>query len=474
MIKSIGWILMLSALPFTGNAQQTDDPVLIKVNGNPVTRSEFEYLYHKNNDLSSVAKTSLDDYVNLFTNYRLKVEAAKAARLDTLSSFRKEFLSYRNMQLIPHLIDTVFVDSIARSVYSQLQKELNGADMVRVAHVFVKVPQKASDAERKKAENKIDSIYDLIKKGNDFSEIAKQCSEDHSTAQAGGLLPWIGPKSTLKEFEDVAYSLQPGQLSKPFLSTAGYHIILMKERKGLESFAEKKREILYYLEAQGLNNIAFERQIKKLIKDSGNKLTKDDILENAEKELTKSDPQLKYLINEYYDGLLLYEISNREVWSKTSKDTVAVEDYFKKHKRNYSWDEPRFKGFVYLCKNSAQLKDVKNILKKHKNGDWASILREKYNSKEPKQVLVVQKLFKVGDNPYVDKVIFKKEEPLINKDYPYYGCYGEKLKKNPKDVLDVFSQVLSDYQEEKEKEWVESLRKQFIVEVDRNVLKTVK
>ncbi len=90
-------LLWLAALP----AAAQDDPVVLRINGKDVPRSEFEYNFNKNNAEGVLDKKNLDEYVNLFINYKRKVEAAKEAGFDTLTSFRKEFRTYRDQQLRP-------------------------------------------------------------------------------------------------------------------------------------------------------------------------------------------------------------------------------------------------------------------------------------------------------------------------------------------------------------------------------------
>lgn len=96
--------------------------------------------------------------------------------------------------------------------------------------------------------------------------------------------------------------------------------------------------------------------------------------------MTAKDDQLKYLVQEYHDGLLLYEISNRLVWEKAARDEEALAAYFAKHKKNYAWDEPRFKGIAYHVKNQADVKAVKKALKGKPFDEWAEVLRSSFNA----------------------------------------------------------------------------------------------
>lgn len=77
-----------------------NDPAIMTINGQPVSRSEFEYSYNKNNADGVIDKKSVEEYVDLFVNYKLKVQAALDAKLDTLKSFKQEFLTYRNQQSV--------------------------------------------------------------------------------------------------------------------------------------------------------------------------------------------------------------------------------------------------------------------------------------------------------------------------------------------------------------------------------------
>ena len=211
------FFLPIFALAFSlGTFAQSNDPILMRINGKPVTRSEFEYSYNKNSNIEgAVEHKTVDEYVEMFVNYKLKVEAAEAMRMDTLSSFKGEFAQYRDIQLKPFLVDSAFIDSVAYSVYTQTQAQLKGKDMLRVAHILLMVPQNATQGAVDFTSHRIDSIYDALKHGADFAEMAKQFSDGRGTRAKGGELPWIGPDMTLKEFEDAAYALQNGEMSRP-------------------------------------------------------------------------------------------------------------------------------------------------------------------------------------------------------------------------------------------------------------------
>lgn len=468
--------ILLSALAFTLGAAafaQSVDPVIMTIAGKPITRSEFEYSYNKNGNIEgAVEQKTVEEYVDMFINYKLKVAAAEAAQLDTMTSFRQEFEQYRNMQLLPHLVDTVYIDSVARSLYDRTKEQMKGEDLLRVAHILVVAKQDASEEEVKKANNKIDSLYLALQKGDDFAELAKQYSEDPGTSGKGGELPWIGPGMTLKEFETEAYKLQPGDISKPVKSSVGYHIIKMLERKQLEPYDTLKTNIIASLKRQGIEDLSAENRIGKIVAANKGRLDREAVLDSVMNAEIVKDPSLDYLIEEYHDGLLLYEISKREVWDPASEDVENLERVFKENKEKYVWTEPRFKGFVIHAKSEKALKKAKKILKKNADGQWRKIIKEELN----KDSLLVRVsgpiLVKQGENQYVDQYVFDGEPAKSKSIFPIAGVAGKKYKQ-PKIYADVKSQVEADYQEELEKAWIEKLRKQFPFSVDQSVLSTV-
>ena len=184
------------------------------------------------------------------------------------------------------------------------------------------------------------------------------------------------------------------------------------------------------------------------------------------------DPNLKYLVQEYHDGLLLYEISNRNVWDKAANDEAGLVEYFKKHKKNYKWDAPRFKGIAYHVKNQADVERVKDAVKNLPFDKWAEVLRKTFNS-DSVQIRVEKGIFKMGDNALVDRDVFKKDTTVkTNPKYPIDAVYGQVMKA-PKEMDDVRGLVVADYQEQLEKEWVDGLRKKATIKINDDVVATV-
>ncbi len=451
------------------------DPVVMTVNGVPVPRSEFEYSYNKNNGDGVIDKKTVDEYAELYANYKLKVAAALDERLDTLSSFKEEYLMYRDQQVRPTMVTDAEVLSEARKAYDRTKESIGPRGLIQPAHIFFRLSTKATPQEQERVRQRADSAYNALKGGADFAELAKAVSQDPRSAMRGGLIGWMQPHQAYPEFEDVAYSLQPGDLSQPFLAPDGYHIVLMKDRKQLEPFEQLKDMIVRSFEQQGIREAIAEQKLKQMTAGHES-LNKEDVMNRRADSLAAVDPEMKYLMLEYHDGLLLYEISNREVWDKAAKDEAGLRAWFETHKKDYAWSEPHYKGIAYHVKDKADVKAVKNCVKNLPFDQWAEALRSTFNPDSVIRIRVEKGLFKPGDNPTIDRLVFKSSPSSVSassSDYPIDAVYGKKLKKYPEDYTDVRSQVISDYQEYLEQEWVASLRRRYPVKINSDVLKTV-
>lgn len=455
-------------------AQTANDPIIMTVAGTPVLRSEFEYSYNKNNTDGVIDKKTVEEYVDLFINYKLKVQAALDARIDTTQAFRSEFAQYRDQQLVPSFVTDEDMLVEAHKVYDETKKDIGPDGLIQPAHIMLRLSQKATDAQQKEAKQRIDSIYQALKNGANFEELARKLSQDATSARRGGVVGWVAKNQLVKEFEEAAFALQPGEMSQPVLSPYGWHIIMMKERKEFEPFDFHKESILKYLEQRGIRNSISDRKIEEMVKNSNGTLTKERVMELRADSLSAIDPAMRYLIKEYHDGLLLYEISNKNVWDKAASDDQALARYFKKNKAKYKWDEPRFKGMAYHVKTQSDVKAVANCVKKLKFDEWNEALRKTFNNDSIIRIRVEKGLFKKGDNALIDREVFKKQDVKVDsvKGYPIDATYG-KLIKSPQDYTDVRGLVTADLQDELEHLWVADLRRKYAVTVNDEVLKTV-
>lgn len=456
-------------------AQQNVDPVVMTVGDEPVTRSEFEYNFNKNNTDAVVDKKTVREYADLFAVYKMKVRAALDAKMDTITSFQKEFRHYRDLQIRPLLVPEVVMEKQCQDYYDGMLQALGGKDLIRPAHILVLVPQNADAKVQEEKRLLADSIYNALLQGTAFEELAHTLSDDVQTGKNGGALPWIGPGNTLKEFEDVAYGLQPGEMSKPFLSPVGYHIVKMLERKQLEPFDTLHSQIHSFMERRGVHERLATDALDSIVKKYDGQYTTDQILDMETERLCANNQELKYLVKEYHDGLLLYELCSTQIWEPAKADTVGLERYFKANKKNYAWDTPHFSGMIYYCKSEADVKLVAKMLKKQKDDSkWIGMVREQFN-KDSVMVRMDKRLFTKGENPNVDALVFKvkgKEAKSLD-GFPYIGHVGKVLKKGPAKWTEVATQVVQDYQKVQEDKYVENLRKKYPVVIFEDKLSTV-
>lgn len=205
----------------------TADPVLMTVDGKPVTRSEFEAIYKKNNKDAAVTKQALDEYLDLFINYKLKVRAAEELGMDTVGKFKTELDGYRKQLARPYLIDRNLNDDLIKEAFDRSQIE------VRASHILASLPAEPAPGDTAAAWKKIMAIRDRVIAGEDWASVAsaKNGSDDPSAAKNGGDLGWFSALQMVYPFENAVYSTQPGQISKPVRTRFGYHIIKVVDKR---------------------------------------------------------------------------------------------------------------------------------------------------------------------------------------------------------------------------------------------------
>ena len=625
---------------------QTTDPVLMTINNKPVLKSEFEYIYNKNNSNNSLDKKTLDEYVDLFINFKLKVEEAKTQGIDTTKSFITELAGYRSQLTKPYLTDSKVDDALLHEAYDRSKEDVD------VSHILIRIPQNATpvdtlkafneinaiwkrvqkedfakvakevsqdqsadqnsghigwisafrtvypfesmayntpvgsiskpvrtafgyhilkiharrnslgeilvqhimiftskgeETQNKKAKVTIDSIYQRVLAGDDFGTLAKNLSQDKGSSVKNGELPWFGTGRMVPEFETAAFALKNvGDISQPVQSAYGWHIIKLMDKKGLAAFDELKADLerkvkhderanrgqhafltksriaynyqeyptsiqefskllskrtladsTFIAEAAKLNKPLFSfagknftqadfaKYLKKnntteksipseIIDEKIDAFADSELLSFEDSQLEKKYDDFRFLMQEYHDGILLFEVSNREVWEKASKDTPGLAKYFDEHKSDYTWEKPHYKGRIVFCKDNATLAAAKSIVKKANIDSIDKYLRTRLND-SIQYVKIEKGLYVQGDNKAIDDQIFKSKEKYVpTKEYPFFFVTGKLLKNKPEDYSDVRGLVTADYQEFLEREWIKALRAKYPVNVDQNVLKTVK
>jgi peptidyl-prolyl cis-trans isomerase SurA len=175
-------------------------------------------------------------------------------------------------------------------------------------------------------------------------------------------------------------------------------------------------------------------------------------------------------MQEYHEGTLLFEVSNNEVWAKSSVDTVGLTRFFEANKAQYTWDEPHYKGYVVLLKEAKAKKKMQKAIAKLDLDSAALNLLDTY-----KDLVKVEKgLFVKGENPYVDQLVFNSDKASLPEGFADCFVMGKLLPDAPEVYTDVRGLVITDYQDYLEKEWLEKLNKKYPVIIYQDILNTVK
>jgi peptidyl-prolyl cis-trans isomerase SurA len=649
-ISFLSCAVLFAFFPALGSAQQNKDPILMTVGDSKVTVAEFESVYRKNSGKESNSeKKSLNEYVDLYTNFKLKVKEAEEMKLDTSAAFKTELAGYRKQLAQPYLTDKNVNESLLKEAYERKKLEVrsshilikcaenalpkdtlaaytkimgirdmltgkkgpkmefdaaakkysedpsakdNGGDLgyftafdlvypfetavytakigeismpvrtrfgyhlikvadrrpatgeVLVAHIMIKRPKGMTKEDSINSSKKMDEIYQKIKAGASFSDLAKQYSDDKASAPKGGELPWFGLNRMPPEFEKASFDLKNnGDVSEIIQTHYGWHIIKRIDRKSLASFDDMKAELKtkvakdsrsqmgrssmiakikgeykfkdnfklveeFYpvidsgffsgiwkvAKAAKLNKVMFslndskytQADFAKYLEMHQSKRPKTDIkpvidglyklfvddkcIEYEEAHLDQKYPEFKALMQEYRDGILLFDLTDKKVWSKAVKDTVGLKEYYEKNKQNYLWEE-RADASIYTCGTEKIATEVKALLKKKKTDKF---ILDEMNKNSQLNLQIESKAFLPKENSFVDAnwspgtSANKTENGKI-----IFVVVNKLLKPEPKAFNESKGLVTADYQNFLEKEWIDSLRNKYPVTVNKEVLSTI-
>ncbi len=214
------WAAILITSPIS--AQSNEDPVLFTFGDEAVPKSEFIYVYEKHNaqDSNLYSKKSVDEYLNLYTNFKLKVKEAETQGLDTLSEITDQLKQYRKQLAKSYLYDKEISEKLVKEAYDRMTKE------VRTSHILFRVNEDAAPNDTLKVYNKAKEVrHKLLLKGSIFSKFAQQYSEDPSVKDNKGDLGYISAFQTVYPFESAAYNTKVGTVSEPIRTRFGYHLV---------------------------------------------------------------------------------------------------------------------------------------------------------------------------------------------------------------------------------------------------------
>ena len=200
--------------------------VLFTIDNHPYYTDEFIRVYNKNLDLvKDDSQKDLDKYLDLFLGYKLKVEKANKIGLQNGTSYQNELKSYRNQLSKNYVNDSKVTNELVREAYDRMQQE------VRASHILILVDEGALPQDTLKAYNKILDIKKRLDAGEDFVTVAKQTSEDPSVKENNGDLGYFSAFRMVYPFENAAFKTNVGQVSKPFRTRFGYHIVKVVDKR---------------------------------------------------------------------------------------------------------------------------------------------------------------------------------------------------------------------------------------------------
>lgn len=622
-----------------GAAKKAADPVVMTINGKDIRQSEFEYLYNKNNQ-QQIKPQSIDEYVDMFVVYKLKVAEAEAAGVDTTAAFRKEFDGYVADLARPYLRDTTVMQKLVAESYARMATQrkvshimlplgmtgaereasrtrldsirtaiLNGADFAEMARKYsadrsaarnggsmgyitanmfpypfekasyetpvgqiseviddapygyhiikvederpnpgkvsarhiLKLTQGMSEEAAAVKKAQIDSIYTLLKNGGDFAAIAKAESEDPGSAKQGGMLNPFGSGEMVPEFEATAFGQKAGEISAPFKTAYGYHIVQTLEFKGVPSIEEATPAIKQVMTRDSraqmpevaafnafkakhgiaLNAKAMEaakalaaskatpaeafkalagkqkyakvgkrtvtgadivsripENVREASKDayddfsrSVNSLIDELTLNMMRDDLKANNADFRNIVNEYRDGILLFDISSRNVWDRATADPEGMQKYFEANRSKYTWDAPRYKGYVVFATSDSIAGEAKKYLAENniEKDSLTSNLRARFGSDVKIEHVVAAKT----DNPIIAEIAFDgpKAKPVAQ--WKAWFPYAGRVITEPEVATDMRGPVSSDYQAELERRWVEQLRGKYKVKINRKAISAI-
>lgn len=632
-------------------AQQVNDAALLTIAGERVYLSEFKSIFMKNTKKDTLKdEKEIEEYLELFTNYKLKVREARAIGMDTTKSFRDELKGYRSQLTKPYLTDTATENRLLKEAYQRKLSDIKASHIlvkvapdadpkdtaiaykrimqlrnriikgepfakvaretsevgsakddggnfgwftvfrmeypfesgaynakqgevtlpvrsslgyhlvqvtgrreamgvVRVAHILMAIQGKTKE-DSLKAKRQIDDIYEKLKSGSKFEELAKQFSSDKSSGMRGGEIPPFKAGEMVDIYDETVYALKnEGDYSAPFLTDNGWFIVKKVNRKPVPPLDEIKEELKNQVQKDGRYKFAktvFVSKIKKeygfkenrnvlktvtpLIADSyfegkwkkpssayseflcslGKKqFTLQDLvnyMEKTQRRKTRSsipfivnesytrfvdevctqyedeNLEIKYkpfaeLMKEYSDGILLFELTDKKVWSKAIKDTIGLQKFYEENRKSYMWEE-RADADIFRCKDDAAAVKIRKILEKSlKKGYTVSGILKQVNTDTVNKILSVEEVRLVkGEQDFISPDEWKQGLTANSKKDGKTVFLNIKkiIPPEPKSLKEARGIVTTDYQNFLEREWMDELRKKHPVVMGKDAVSIIK
>lgn len=223
----ITFIFLIVLSCFAKSFAQSKSTTLLTLDSKPVTVDEFVYLYTKNHQGNEqvYSKEKINEYFDLFINFKLKVEEARHRGMDTTQAFHKELNSYKEELKKPYTAEKDDLERLTKEAYDRMKQE------VKASHILIAVKPDALPEDTLKAYEKISELRSRIIGGEDFEKLAREFSEDPSAKSNGGSLGYFTALQMVFPFEDAAFKMNTGDVSKPVRTRFGYHILRVEDKR---------------------------------------------------------------------------------------------------------------------------------------------------------------------------------------------------------------------------------------------------
>jgi peptidyl-prolyl cis-trans isomerase SurA len=219
-------IVLVVFLLITKVKAQENNELLFTIDEEKVYTSEFIRVYQKNKDIIVESdEKDFDSYFDRFVNFKLKLKQARDLKFDTLSSYKNELSKYKEQLMGPYLQDPEATEALIVEAYERTVNEVN------VSHILVRINQDVKPSDTLVYFNKISEARNKIVSGTPFQEVAIQYSEDPSVKTNNGDLGYFSAFSMVYEFENAAYNTEIGNVSKPFRTQFGYHVVKVNDKR---------------------------------------------------------------------------------------------------------------------------------------------------------------------------------------------------------------------------------------------------
>ncbi|MCS6917181.1 MAG: peptidylprolyl isomerase [Chitinophagales bacterium] len=425
---------------------------------------------------------------------------------------------------------------------------------VTVAHIFIKLQQKATEEDAQRAKQTIDSVYQALKAGADWDELVRKYSQDRTTVSSGGQLKPFGTGQMVTEFEQAAFALKnPGDYSQPVRTKFGWHIIKLINKKPLGDFNSVKDDIRKRIENGPWKDYAKERFITRLREQYTVKefpanrqalfarldssllkgmwsdsvaaamkapvftitdtrwvpetktFTQADLADFIEKNQRKfmnkgslqamynalydqflnnsltlfedarleaKNPPFRDLMEEYMNGILLFDLASDKVWTRAVEDTAGLRQFYEQNKMNYMGQE-KAQVTVFTARNADVASQFQALKAKGLTDEKALA---KINKKDKNNLTVSRETVERGKNSELEKLGWGtagQTYTVPTDSVVRILRIDNILPPAPRPLNEIKGYVVADYQEMLEKEWVTELKRKYPVAINEQVFRSL-